>query len=441
MKEDLFHNFQNVRHSSELLCSYLKPEDYGIQGMEDVSPPKWHLAHTTWFFETFILKNYLSDYNEFHPSFHYLFNSYYQGVGRPFPRAMRGLISRPLIQEIYDYRDYVNVHVLKLLNDCTYQKNYELQSVITLGLEHEQQHQELLLMDIKYNFSLHPDFPTYYNPKNQILGIDGTLGFIDAPGGLTQIGYSGKDFSFDNEKPNHQIILNPFAIASRLVTNKEYLEFILDGGYSTPVLWLSDGWDWVLRNKITNPLYWYSFDGQWQEFTLTGLKSINLMEPVSHVSFFEADAFARWKGCRLPTEAEWEYFVEYSDLDPSKGNFIEDMIFHPRPAMPNKTQLADQFFGDLWEWTSSTYSPYPGYKPLQGSLGEYNGKFMNNQRVLRGGSCVTPSKHIRKSVTIHHVRRKAIFGAGWLISMQKNAHIPVYAALFLHRDQPTCTQI
>ncbi|TAL63006.1 MAG: ergothioneine biosynthesis protein EgtB [Legionella sp.] len=394
MREKLIQGLQQVRSYSEKLCEPLTTEDYVIQGMEDVSPAKWHLAHTTWFFETFILTPYLTQtYKVFHPAFAYLFNSYYQEMGKPYPRPQRGLLSRPSVAMIYDYRKHVDAYLLELLSTVSEQKLKELHPLIVLGMEHEQQHQELLLMDIKYNFSLNPEF-SVYAPVKSVTQSAEPLEFISNPGGLVTIGYQGDQFHFDNELPVHQTFLYPFAMASRLITNQEYLEFIADKGYNTPSLWLSDGWDWLNSQKIKAPLYWEEDHADTLVFTLHGLELLKPHEPVAHVSFYEADAFARWRGCRLATEAEWEYFVNLHQLTPNEGNFMESGFYHPQASTEDSLS---QFFGDLWEWTVSPYLPYPGYKPLPGALGEYNGKFMNNQRVLKGGSCVTPKTHIRSS--------------------------------------------
>ncbi|STX28199.1 methyltransferase [Legionella beliardensis] len=397
-RDELAHFFQSVRQQTESLCHSLIIEDYVIQGMPDVSPPKWHLAHTTWFFETFILAN-LKNYQAFNPSYHHLFNSYYLGINNPYPRCNRGLLSRPAVEEIYSYRQHVDNLILNVINQATYNDLKKIHSLISLGLAHEQQHQELLLMDIKYNFSLHSEPTTYFKPKNsfKLSSANLPMTFTEVAGSVFTMGYQGQSFCFDNELPSHQKLVADYAIANRLVTNGEYLDFILAGGYKNPVLWLSDGWTWVQNNAITQPLYWVFMDNLWYEFSLLGLRPLNLGDPVAHISYFEADAYARWQCCRLPTEEEWEYFVTHNQLLLT-GNFLEQGIYHPQPVTaPNKAHGVSQFFGDLWEWTASPYSAYPQYKPFAGSIGEYNGKFMNNQYVLRGGCCITPQAHIRKT--------------------------------------------
>lgn len=398
MRDELLQRFQTIRKTTEKLCAPLCIEDYVIQGMEDVSPPKWHLAHTTWFFETFILrKGFLSDYKEFHPGFDYLFNSYYQGINTPYPRSRRGLLSRPSVQMIYDYRSYVDEHILQLVNNLPQSRLIELYPLLELGLQHEQQHQELLLMDIKYNFSLNPDLSCYQSSQSSSAVYEpASRKFINVEEGMVNIGYEGDDFCFDIELPRHQKILDSYSISTTLVTNQEYLEFISAGGYSNPALWLADGWDWLNANGIKNPLYWQQKEETWLQFTLSGLKPLCLAEPVCHVSYFEADAFARWQECRLPSEEEWEHFVSSNELSGFQGNFMENGLFHPQPANADIRE-GQQFSGELWEWTSSSFSPYPRYRPLTGILGEYNGKFMSNQIVLRGGSCVTPQATVRAS--------------------------------------------
>jgi len=397
MKKELTQAFKTVRQQTECLCQPLAVEDYVIQSIEDVSPPKWHLAHSSWFFETFILKQYLANYKPFHPSFHYLFNSYYQAIGNPYPRAKRGLLSRPTVETIYAYRKHIDMHMLTLLEEISDIQLREIQPLVTLGLQHEQQHQELLLMDIKHNFSLDPNFPAYCSIQIQKTPeTQSKFDFIDIDGGVVEIGYRGGQFCFDNELPIHKKYLIPYSIASRLVTNEEYLEFIEAGGYKEPCWWLSDGWDCLLKNHWKSPLYWHHQDNEWHIFGLHGLVPLNPAEPVSHISFYEADAYARWRGARLASEDEWEHFVTLKNIRPGNDNFMEKGLFHPQPAEQNQAQ-PQQFFGELWEWTASPYQPYPGYAPLKGALGEYNGKFMANQMVLRGGCCVTPQSHIRAS--------------------------------------------
>jgi len=389
--------YQSIRGITEALCQPLAIEDYVIQSIDDTSPPKWHLAHTTWFFETFLLTQMLKEYTPFHPQFQYLFNSYYQGIGDFYPRVKRGLLSRPTVEEISAYRRHVDDHMLELLHTLRDEDTTTMNSLLTLGLNHEQQHQELLLMDIKHNFSIHPDHPVFNAIKStQLVTPPGKLQMIPVAGGVIEIGYQGNDFCFDNELPRHKQILRPYQIATRLVTNAEYCEFIADNGYQTPQWWLADGWDYAQKHHWQAPLYWQKMNGKWFVFTLNGLQELNPHEPVAHVSYYEADAYARWKQVRLPTEAEWEHFTTSQKIKADSGHFMESGIFHPQTASTNE-ETPRQFFGDLWEWTCSSYSPYPGYKPLNGALGEYNGKFMSSQMVLRGGCCATPASHVRAS--------------------------------------------
>ena len=379
--------YRDVRAASLALCHTLEPEDFVVQTMPDVSPTKWHLAHVTWFFEKFVLLPNVSDYALFDEQFHYLFNSYYYSVGDMHSRPSRGLLSRPTVANVLQFREYVDEHIELLLQQRG--DDAELVQLITLGLNHERQHQELLLTDIKHVFSRNPMRPAVA-PELPIPApaAPAEHRFITGVAGIQEIGAVGDDFFFDNETPRHPALLHEHRIGSRLITNGEYLDFIRDGAYSKASHWLSDGWSTVCERGWQRPLYWN--DGLDREFTLGGERELDLNAPVTHVSFYEADAFARWAGARLPTEFEWE--VAASDK-PVTGNFVDRGLWQPAAA----TGGDQQYFGDTWEWTSSAYAAYPGFTPLAGSLGEYNGKFMCNQMTVRGGSCVSAADHIRAS--------------------------------------------
>ncbi|HEY4128513.1 MAG TPA: ergothioneine biosynthesis protein EgtB [Gammaproteobacteria bacterium] len=375
-----------VRALTADLCQSLGPEDMGLQSMADASPAKWHLAHTTWFFETFLLATEQRDYRLFHPDFAYLFNSYYNGVGEMNPRALRGLMSRPTVAEVLAYRAHVDQHMQSLLRDRGDEPG--ISALLTLGLNHEQQHQELLLMDIKHLFSLNPLKPAWRPLPRVSTSSAAPLKYVSRPAGQVSIGHTGTGFAFDNETPRHPTLVPAHELADRSVSNAEFRDFVRDGGYRNPIFWMSDGWATAQREGWHGPLYWD--EDLETEFSLAGWREIAPGAPVCHVSWYEADAFARWAGARLPTEAEWESLAVTQTL---AGNFLDAGLVQPAPAAEGDLQM----FGDVWEWTGSAYSPYPGFTPLGGSLGEYNGKFMINQMVLRGGACVTPADHIRAS--------------------------------------------
>ena len=381
-----------VRARMESLCAPLEIEDYCIQAAAEVSPPKWHLAHTTWFFETFILLPFAPGYRAFHDAYAHLFNSYYETAGTFFPRPQRGLLSRPTVAEIYRYRSYVDDALQALLENLPQQSASDILARAELGIEHEIQHQELLLMDVKYNFSINPLKPAYHHiTVVHAATSPHVMGWHEFAGGIVEIGHDGTDFSYDNERPRHKTLLLDFRLASRLVTNEEYLAFMADEGYQRAELWLSDGWHTLNTQHWQAPLYWFNEEHDWQQFTLSGMLPVNPHEPVAHLSYYEADAYARWAGKRLPSEAEWEHVA--ASL-PVEGTFLDSGRLHPQPA---RQSGLTQVYGDLWEWTQSAYSPYPGFRPSPGTLGEYNGKFMCDQMVLRGGCCVTPQDHVRAS--------------------------------------------
>jgi ergothioneine biosynthesis protein EgtB len=398
--EALLARFHRIRNFTNALCSGLEPEDYVVQSMPDVSPTKWHLAHTTWFFETFILKKFFAGYRAEIPEYAYLFNSYYNAAGDMHRRDLRGLISRPTVQETHRYRASIDSHIDDLLSDADEKLLDEIEPILVLGIHHEQQHQELLITDIKHVLAQNPLYPIFRDvalASSQSLGKmpNPHLQFIDFEETTVAIGHDGHGFAYDHEEPRHQALVPAFSLASCPVTNGEHIEFIEDGGYTRPEFWLSLGWMTVNEQRWQAPLYWVKRDGAWWHFTLSGFRPVDESEPVTHVSYFEADAYANWASARLPTEFEWERAA----LDcPIEGNFVENEIFHPcAMSVSEHDGQLHQIFGDVWEWTRSAYSPYPGYRAAPGALGEYNGKFMCNQYVLRGGSCATSRTHIRRT--------------------------------------------
>ena len=388
--------FRQLRNFTTTLCAGLEPEDYVVQSMPDVSPTKWHLAHTTWFFETFILKKFVPAYRSEIPDYAYLFNSYYNAAGDMHRRDLRGLISRPTVREAQRYRASIDSHIDNLLSDADEKLLDEIEPFLVLGIHHEQQHQELLITDIKHVFAQNPLYPVF-RAKKTSAGPAKTMPihFFDFDETIISIGHDGHGFAYDNEGPRHRALVPAFSLASRPVTNGEYIEFIEDNGYTRPEFWLSLGWMTVNEERWQAPLYWTKRDGAWWHFTLSGFRAVEKSVPVTHVSYFEADAYANWAGARLPTEFEWERAALGC---PIEGNFVEEENFHPLALCGSgDDRHLHQMFGDVWEWTRSAYSPYPGYRAEPGALGEYNGKFMCNQYVLRGGSCATSRSHIRST--------------------------------------------
>ena len=396
--------YGEVRQTSMRLCSPLSIEDHALQSMPDASPAKWHLAHTTWFFETFLLTPNLDGYRPAHPEFRNFFNSYYEAIGDRPLRALRHTLSRPSLAEVHSYRNAVDDAMLEFLST---NPAPEVRDLILLGINHEQQHQELLVTDVKHGLWTNPLRPAYRDPgvaHIRVRPLDANVGSVNQTrgtdpltwrrfdGGMHPIGSDNVGFAFDNEGPRHQAYLAPFRLASRLITNREYLEFMEAGSYRKAELWLSEGWDVVRANQWSAPLYWEKRDGQWLQYTMEGLQPVELDAPVCHVSYFEADAFAHWAGARLATEFEWEVAARECAVE---GNLLDTDVLRPLPA--DSPDGLTQMFGDVWEWTGSAYLGYPGFKPAAGAVGEYNGKFMCNQMVLRGGSCATPLSHIRAS--------------------------------------------
>jgi len=394
-KNELIQKYLNVRHYTEKLIDPLEVEDTVVQPIMDVSPPKWHLGHTTWFFETFLLMPYRTNYKPFHPKYSFIFNSYYDHVGERVERAKRGLLSRPTLKEVLTYRKAIDEYMVDFI-DVTSEDDWpKVAELIELGLNHEQQHQELFLTDIKYILGHNPLFPAYWpNNSPQQTNLK-NVEFIEVPGGTYSIGHPVEGFHYDNESPVHNVIIDDFLLQNRLVTNGEYLAFIEDSGYQDFQHWLADGWDTVNQQNWQSPFYWHKIDDGWYEYTLYGLHPLNLDAPVCHISFYEAEAFASWASKRLPSEAEWEIAAKLHLIETDLNQPFEKESFHPKPPQYYENKIIDQMIGEVWQWTASSYLPYPGYRHTADALGEYNGKFMINQMVLRGGSCATPPNHIR----------------------------------------------
>lgn len=393
-REAVLDRFARVRSQTIALCDPLSPEDMVVQAEACASPSKWHLAHTTWFFETFVLAGREPGFSRYRDEFNVLFNSYYHTVGKQFARPRRGVLTRPGLGEVMAYRDTIDERVRRFLATCDGQTYAEVAPIIELGLEHERQHQELLLTDVKLLLCANPLRPAYrQRAVDDPPGVAGRMEWVGFDGGVREIGHDGQGFSYDNERPRHRRFVEGFELASRPVTNGEFLDFVEDGGYASPLLWLDEGWRAVREGGWTHPLYWNRDGDGWVEYTLAGQRTLDPDRPACHLSFFEAEAYARWAGARLPTEAEWEVAAEGL---PVCGNFVESGVLHPRAAdLDDAGSAPVQMFGDVWEWTRSAHEPYPGYRPPAGAIGEYNGKFMCGTFVLRGGSCATAGDHVR----------------------------------------------
>ncbi len=387
----LLEDFRMIRQTTDHFASRFSTEDQNIQSMADASPLKWHRAHTSWFFETFLLRPHLADYQSPDELYAYLFNSYYNGIGKQYPRSQRSLITRPDAAAVSRYREHVDVSMETLVSTLTEDQLRTIVPLIILGLNHEQQHQELMVTDIKHGLSFNPARPAWATAATRS-ATTRPLGWIEFAGGLDHCGHAGDGFAFDNERPHHPVFVHPFQLADRPASCGDYMAFMNDGGYSRPELWLSDGWAWCRDNQIKAPLYWWQEDGRWLHYTAYGAAEVDPDSPVCHISFYEAAAFAQWSDARLPLEHEWERAARDFPVD---GHFGDQGVFHPAGASGD--QPMQQLFGDVWEWTASSYAPYPGFKPAGGAIGEYNGKFMANQMVLRGGSCATAAGHMRAS--------------------------------------------
>ena len=392
MTDSIAARFKATRAQSIAFCEPLCIEDYGLQAQPFVSPPKWHLAHTSWFFETFILKVFCPGYQTLHPLYEQLFNSYYNGIGDQFPRPQRGLLSRPTVEEVLHYRSHVDKAMIGLLEADEHAARDTIAERTVLGVEHERQHQELFFTDLKYSLAVNPLLPRYVEADATADNAAVPLSWQGYAGGLVETGFQGTGFCFDNELPRHQTFLQPFELAKRLVTNGEYQQFIDDGGYQRPELWLADGWTTAQAESWQAPQYWLEREHRSLEYTLHGLQPRLDTNPVCHISGYEAEAYARWAQARLPIEGEWELAASAA---PAATRGVDDGYYHPRPAAA--ADGIQQFYGDCWQWTRSAYSPYPGFQPSAGAIGEYNGKFMSNQWVLRGGSCVSKAAQLRPS--------------------------------------------